>query len=55
MSTKKQSKRQRASRKETAYLLKSKANREALKRSIAQLGKQGRRLTPEKFERMNGE
>ena len=40
MSTKKQSKRQRASRKETAHLLKSKANRAALKHSIKQLGKQ---------------
>lgn len=40
MSTKKQSKRQRASQKETAYLLKSKANRKALQHSIKQLGRQ---------------
>lgn len=55
MRTKKQNDHKRASQKETEYLLKSKANRKALKRSIAQLGKQGRRLTPEKFERMNCE
>lgn len=40
MSTKKQNDHKRASQRETAYLLKSKANREALKHSIAQLGKQ---------------
>lgn len=39
MRTKKQNDHKRASQKETAYLLKSKANRAALKHSIKQLGK----------------
>ncbi|MFR0592348.1 hypothetical protein [Lactobacillus sp. MRS-253-APC-2B] len=38
---------------ETNYLLKSKANRDALKHSIDQLGKQEHFLTPEEFERLN--
>lgn len=40
MSTKKQNDRKRASQKETAYLLKNKANRAALRHSIKQLGRQ---------------
>lgn len=40
MRTKKQNDHKRASQKETAYLLKSKANRKALQHSIKQLGRQ---------------
>ncbi|MEO5289134.1 type II toxin-antitoxin system Phd/YefM family antitoxin [Limosilactobacillus allomucosae] len=38
---------------ETNYLLKSKANRDALKHSIEQLGRQEHFLTPEEFESLN--
>ena len=38
---------------ETNYLLKSEANRAALKHSIEQLGKQEHFLTPEEFESLN--
>ena len=50
MRTKKQNDHRIASQRETAYLLKSKANRDALKHSIAQLGRQEHRLTPADFE-----
>ena len=50
MRTKKQNDHRTALQRETAYLLKSKANRDALKHSIAQLGRQEHRLTPADFE-----
>ena len=55
MRTKKQNDHRTASQRETAYLLKSKANRDALKHSIAQLGRQGRLLTPAEFEKQKYE
>lgn len=50
MRCKNQSDHEAAPQRETAYLLKSKANRDALKHSIAQLGRQEHRLTPADFE-----
>lgn len=55
MRCKNQSDHETASQRETAYLLKSKANRDALKHSIAQLGRQGRLLTPAEFEKQKYE
>lgn len=55
MMSKNQSDHETASQRETAYLLKSKANRDALKHSIAQLGRQGRLLTPAEFEKQKYE
>lgn len=50
MRYKKQNDHRTASQRETAYLLKNNANRDALKHSIKQLGRQEHRLTPADFE-----
>ncbi|MDC2829140.1 hypothetical protein PO250_02155 [Limosilactobacillus mucosae] len=47
------SKKEYNSLQETNYLLKGKANKDALKHSIEQLGRQEHFLTPEEFESLN--